>query len=151
MDLGDVFDAAGSIVESMDNSGYDIGDGSGKPTEKREVPSVEPEFNEFGVRNTGSVCKCCGEYRRDRTIMDDPDSLKKAVVPYWKCPECGIYTVGEVCERCGQPRLAKYSEEKPKPALRKRIYYWFVRRPWAVLVAWVIFFIVLGVLLFCFG
>lgn len=158
MDLGDVFDAVGSVLESMDGAGYDLPDGSGKPAEKRAIPLVEPEVNEFGrmtewyhcgIRNTGSVCKCCGEYRRDRTVLDDPDSLKKATVPYWKCPECGINTVGEVCERCGQPRRTKISDEKPKPSLRKRIYYRFVGKPWAVLAAWLIFLMALVVLVLC--
>ena len=153
MDLGDVFDAAGSFCEAMDGPEGDAPLSEGT-AEEHKLPMVEPEVNEFGrmtewyhcgVRNTGSVCKCCGEYRRDRTVLDDPDSGKK--IPYWKCPECGINTVGEVCERCGQPRRSDVTVERPKPGLLRRIYIWFLRRKWAIAVAWAIFLIVLVVVM----
>ncbi len=151
MDLGDVFDAADAFLDSMDSSGYDLPEPR-QSEKKRAVLLVEPEVNEFGrvtewyhcgIRNTGSVCRCCGEYRRDRTIVAEPDFLEKATVPYWKCPDCGTRTTGAVCEQCRQPRPKKFSNEKPKPSLRKRVYYWFVRRPWAFAAAWAIFLIML--------
>ena len=68
MDLGDVFDAAGSVIEAAGDDYVDTA--TGQPMEKHAFSVEEPEVNEFGrvtewyhcgIRNTGSVCKCCGE------------------------------------------------------------------------------------------
>ncbi len=153
MDLGDVFDAAGSVIEAAGDDYVDTA--TGQSMEKHAFSVEEPEVNEFGrvtewyhcgIRNTGSVCKCCGEYRRDRTTLDDPDTNRTT----WTCEECGAVNEGKlgeyggICQRCRQPRLV----EKSEPNLFLRIFNWFAQRPVLTMGIFVLISVVICILIF---
>ena len=66
------------VIDALAEPDYETG--RPEPAEKHGFVVEEPKVNDFGrllvwyhcgIRNTGSVCKNCGEYRRDRTVLDD--------------------------------------------------------------------------------
>lgn len=78
--LKNVAEAAGAIADVALETMLEGEESPSKPAEKHAFAVEEPEVNEFGrltewyhcgIRNTGSVCKHCGAYRRNRTVLDD--------------------------------------------------------------------------------
>lgn len=130
--LGDVFDAFDAVVDVFDENGIgDVEDG-GKVHVKSKFPMEEPVINEFGrvtewyhcgIRNTGSVCKNCGEYRRDRTSMTDEIPETGDVPGRWKCRVCGqVNNGGRHCSKCAESRWLDDAEVAEKQRF-------FVRHP----------------------
>ena len=78
--LKNVAEAAGAIADVALETMLEGEESPSRPPEKHAFAVEEPEMNEFGrltewyhcgIRNTGSVCKNCGQYRRNHTVLDD--------------------------------------------------------------------------------
>ena len=78
--LKNVAEAAGALADVALETMLEGEESPSNPVEKHAFAVEEPEVSEFGrltewyhcgIRNTGSVCKNCGQYRRNRTVLDD--------------------------------------------------------------------------------
>ncbi|MBQ2030777.1 MAG: hypothetical protein II553_02665 [Lachnospiraceae bacterium] len=146
------------VIDALAEPDYETG--RPEPAEKHGFVVEEPKVNDFGrllvwyhcgIRNTGSVCKNCGEYRRDRTVLDDPESTAAATYENWICPECGAPAMGPTCGKCGQPyRPTSRQSAQSAPSLRTRIHSWFSARPIArsILMLSLTLLLALAILLF---
>ena len=109
------------------------------------------EWYHCGIRNTGSVCKNCGQYRRNRTVRDD--SAAPAATAAIGASQYGQpASVSRSAQAAGGSGGAYSGQptQDQKPSSGVRIRQWFIQHPNAriVLGASITLLIMLAILLF---
>lgn len=165
--LKNVAEAAGAIADVALETMLEGEESPSRPPEKHAFAVEEPEMNEFGrltewyhcgIRNTGSVCKNCGQYRRKRTVLDD--SAAPVGVAATGAAQYGqnaaasrsAQAAGDATQYTGVARGAYSGQltQDQKPSIGVRIRRWFILHPNAriVLGASITLLIMLAILLF---
>ena len=148
-----VAEAASAIADVALETMLEGDESPSRPVEKHAFAVEDPEVNEFGhltewyhcgIRNTGSVCKNCGQYRRNRTVLGDSAASAATVAT-------GAAQYGQSVDvsRAGGMSSAQLAQGQ-KLSIGVRIRRWFVMHPNAriVLGASITLLIMLAILLF---
>ena len=165
--LKNVAEAAGAIADVALETMLEGEESPSKPAEKHAFTVEEPEVNEFGrltewyhcgIRNTGSVCKNCGEYRRNRTVLDDEAATTATAATgaaqYGQPASVSrsAQAAGGAAQHTGAAGGAYSGQltQDQKPSIGVRIRRWFAQHPNAriVLGASITLLIMLAILLF---
>ena len=144
------------VIDALAEPDYEAG--RPEPAEKHGFVVEEPEVNEFGrltewyhcgIRNTGSVCKNCGEYRRNRTVLDD-EAATAGVVATGAAQYGQNAAASRSAQAAGDAAQTGQYAQSEQPSIGVRIRHWFVQHPNAriVLGASVTLLIMLAILLF---
>ena len=160
--LKNVAESAGAIADVALETMLEGEESPSRPPEKHAFAVEEPEMNEFGrltewyhcgIRNTGSVCKNCGQYRRDRTVLDD-EAATTATNQSARTAGGAQYGQNAADTRSAQAagdaaQTGQYAQSE-QPSIGVRIRHWFIQHPNAriVLGASVTLLIMLAILLF---
>ena len=155
--LKNVAEAAGAIADVALETMLEGEESPSNPVEKHAFAVEDPEVNEFGrltewyhcgIRNTGSVCKNCGEYRRNRTVLDD--SAASAATAATVAAQYGQSAdVSRSAQAAGGAYSAQPAQSQ-QPSIGVRIRRWFTLHPNAriVLGAFITLLIMVAILLF---
>lgn len=155
--LKNVAEAAGAIADVALETMLEGEESPSRPPEKHAFAVEEPEMNEFGrltewyhcgIRNTGSVCKNCGQYHRNRTVLDD-----EAAPAGVAATGAAQYGQNAAASRSAQAAGGTYSAQLAQDqqlSIGVRIRRWFTLHPNAriVLGASVTLLIMVAILLF---
>lgn len=152
-------EAAGAIADVALETMLEGEESPSRPPEKHAFDVEESEMNEFGrltewyhcgIRNTGSVCKNCGEYRRNRTVLDDSvGGTGATVTPVGSAQYGQPASVSRSAQAAGGTCSGQLTQDQQQ-SVGVRIRRWFIQHPNAriVLGASVTLFIMLAILLF---
>ena len=144
------------VIDALAEPDYEAG--RPEPPEKHAFAVEEPEMNEFGrltewyhcgIRNTGSVCKNCGQYRRNRTVL--ADSAASAATAATETAQYGQpASVSRSAQAVGGSVQTGQYAQSEQPSIGVRIRRWFIQHPNAriVLGASITLLIMAAILLF---
>lgn len=135
--LKNVAESAGAIADVALETMLEGEESPSRPPEKHAFAVEEPEMNEFGrltewyhcgIRNTGSVCKNCGQYRRNRTVLDD--SAAPAVTAAIGAAQYGQNAAASRSAQVegGTVQTGQYAQSE-RPSIGVRIRRWFTLHP----------------------
>ena len=144
------------VIDALAEPDYETG--RPEPAEKHGFVVEEPEVNDFGrllvwyhcgIRNTGSVCKNCGEYRRDRTVLDD-EAAPAATAATGATQYGQSADVSRSAQAAGGSVQTGQCAQSEQPSIGVRIRRWFTLHPNAriILSATITLLIMLAILLF---
>ncbi|MCR5375509.1 MAG: hypothetical protein K6E71_02020 [Lachnospiraceae bacterium] len=156
--LKNVAEAAGAIADVALETMLEGEESPSNPVEKHAFAVEDPEMNEFGrltewyhcgIRNTGSVCKNCGEYRRNHTVLDD-EAAPAGVAATGVAQYGQNAAASRSAQAAGDAAQTGQYAQSEQPSIGVRIRRWFVMHPNAriVLGASVTLLIMVAILLF---